>query len=219
MENIKKNFYEHHAWENGGTVIGVDEVGRGCLAGPVVAAAVILKPYQNHILLKDSKLLSPKERATVYPWIIKNSIFGLGVVHQRIVDQRNILQATKIAMKKAINHLLITQHGRLPSCIVIDAVNISMPFFKGSIHHFPFGESRSSSIAAASTVAKIHRDALMRSLAQDFPLYDLENNKGYGTPKHRSSLAQQGACLLHRMTFIDHMDASMKQALIPFTLS
>lgn len=214
MENIKKNFYELQAWQAGTLIIGVDEVGRGCLAGPVVAAATMIQQGKKSPLIKDSKILTQEERLQAFQWVIKNSISGIGIVHNRLIDQKNIYQATKMAMQRAISQVL-ARSPIIPSAIVIDAVKLQLPYFSGPIHSFPFGESKSISIAAASIVAKVTRDALMQKLEIDFPGYFLEKHKGYATPLHRNQLTVHKISLLHRISFVDHWEDALQQQL-PF---
>jgi len=219
MENIKKNFYELQAWEAGTLIIGVDEVGRGCLAGPVVAAATMIHKGKKSPLIKDSKILTLEERIKAFQWVIKNSTYGIGIVHNRLVDQKNIYQATKIAMKRAISQLLANT-PIIPSAIVIDAVKLSLDNFQGPIHSFPFGESKSISIAAASIIAKVTRDRLMQEFEHDFPQYQLAQHKGYATVSHRNHLKMHKICLIHRVSFVDHWeDALSAQNTIPFKQS
>lgn len=202
---FKKNQYELDAWQRGQTVCGVDEVGRGCLAGPVVATALILHPGKTSRLVKDSKLITYEERLTAYRWILKNSWHGTGIVHHRTIDRVNIYQATMIAMRRAVMQLF-AQLERRPHSILVDAVPLVIPTFEHDIITFPFGESKSSSIAAASIVAKVTRDALMQTIDASFPRYGLAQHKGYSTPQHKAQIRELKPNLLHRTSFIDHLD-------------
>ena len=168
--------YEKELYQKGITLIaGVDEVGRGPLVGPVVAAGVILP--QNYSLpgLNDSKKLSAKKRATLFPVIMQEAIsVGIGVVDHQVIDQINIYEASRLAMMKAIADLKVA-----PEYILTDAMplkNISIPF--QSIIH---GDALSASIAAASIIAKVTRDAYMKRLGQKYPAYGFERHVGYGT--------------------------------------
>ena len=122
--NFSKNFYENSAWEAQKLVCGIDEVGRGCLAGPVVTAAVILPSGTSYRLLKDSKLMSEAERLQAYKWITLKCRYSIGITHNRLIDQHNIWQATRIAMKKALINLLAS--GPLPAAILIDAMPLEL---------------------------------------------------------------------------------------------
>ena len=206
--NILKNSFESDAWQQGNIVVGLDEVGRGCFAGPVVAAAVILPLNKSSRILKDSKIMTAQERDKAFQWIKKHCIYGIGIVHHRTIDQKNIWQATLIAMKKALMHAL---HGSpslsTPSIIITDAMplNLSDTHFRDiPVHYFPKGESKSSSIAAASIVAKVTRDAMMELYNQTIPGYGLTHNKGYGTAQHRKALKEHNHSFLHRRNFIEN---------------
>lgn len=200
--NFTKNFFEISAWEQKSTVVGIDEVGRGCLAGPLVTAAVIL-PFKTNRLLQDSKLMEAYERDEAYAWIIRNCAYQIGIVHNRIIDQHNIWQATLMAMKKALVNLMAQPIAR-PSAILVDAMPLTLTDtdFNGiPVYYFPKGERKSSSIAAASIVAKVTRDALMEKFATLFPGYDLEQHKGYGTKNHQNSIKTLGQTIIHRTSF------------------
>lgn len=199
--DFKKNFYEQAAWSENKLVCGIDEVGRGCLAGPVVAAAAILKNPKISRLVKDSKIMTPEERLQAFDWINANAWYAIGIVHHRLIDQVNIYYATQLAMKRAVMQLLV-QVPQKPSCIVVDAMPIELKNFDGEIIAFPHGESKSSSIAAASIVAKVTRDLLMQRLDSVFPGYALAQHKGYATAEHKLSLENQSTSLIHRATFL-----------------
>lgn len=211
--NISKNSFERSAWQEGSRIVGLDEVGRGCFAGPVVAAAVILPIHKSPAMLKDSKIMTAQERDKAFQWIKKHCIYGIGIVHHRTIDQKNIWQATLIAMKKALMHAL---HGVsfCPSIIITDAMplNLSDTYFHDiPVHYFCQGESKSSSIAAASILAKVTRDSMMSFYDQAVPGYDLISNKGYGTARHRKALETHNHSLLHRRKFVqkflpDHLE-------------
>jgi ribonuclease HII len=202
--NIKKNFFEYAAWQEQAIVVGLDEVGRGCFAGPVVAAAVILPLNKAHRMLKDSKIMTLQERDAAAKWIKKHCTYGIGVVHHRTIDQRNIWHATLIAMKKALMHALHNLSVR-PSVIITDAMPLDLSdthFRDIPVYYFPKGESKSSSIAAASIIAKVTRDVMMELYDRAIPGYGLTDNKGYGTAKHRVALQQYAHSLIHRETFV-----------------
>lgn len=181
-------------------ICGIDEAGRGPLAGPVVAGAVIL-PKENPILyLNDSKKLSEKKREALYEEIMeKAEAVGLGIVGPARIDEINILQATYEAMRMAVCEVE-KKLGRKPDVLLNDAVTIpgvdtkQVPIIKG--------DAKSISIAAASIVAKVTRDRMMVDYSREFPGYDLESNKGYGTKAHIAGLKEFGASSIHRRTFI-----------------
>jgi ribonuclease HII len=178
------------------TEAGVDEAGRGCFAGPVVAAAVILPPDFDHPLLNDSKQVREADRDSLRSLIEAEAIaWGVGMVSVAEIDEINILQATFKAMRLAIDQLAVR-----PETLLIDGNR-----FPGhpSIPHFCMigGDARFRSIAAASILAKTIRDEYMRSLHDHFPMYGWLQNKGYGTAKHRAAIATHGITVHHRKSF------------------
>lgn len=202
--NREKNLFELAAWQEKFVVVGIDEVGRGCLAGPVVAAAVILPVNKDYYMLKDSKLMTARERQAAFLWISQHCSYGVGIVHHRIVDAYNIRQATFIAMKKAFLNLMVVAQQR-PSAILVDAMPLNLSdtaFYDIPVHHFNFGEKRSSSIAAASIVAKVIRDAMVESLNATLPGYSWDKNKGYGTAAHTTAIQKHQHSIIHRVTFL-----------------
>ena len=201
---FNKNYFEKKAWERGGLVCGLDEVGRGCLAGPVMVGAVILKPHKINRLIKDSKLLNENEREKAYKWIIKNSWHAVSLVHNRSIDDRNIYKATLMAMRRAFLQLM-AQSSKLPQTVLVDAMplDLSRTLYEPiDVFHFPFGESKSSSIAAASIVAKVTRDRMMARLDNHFHGYDFTRNKGYATPYHKKAVRSSGYSVIHRINFL-----------------
>jgi len=173
-------------------IAGTDEVGRGCLAGPVVAAAVILK--EDVPGLTDSKKISPKKREFLADLILEKSFFAYGVVSNNKIDKINILNASLLAMKRAILNLPVR-----PSMVLVDGtfkpdLDIPMRAIIG-------GDSSENAISAASIIAKVYRDNLMIKYDSIFPVYDLKGNKGYGTKKHLEALKNFGHCEIHRTTF------------------
>ena len=203
---IYKNQYETASWADGNVVCGIDEVGRGCLAGPLVTAAVILPVNKKSPLLKDSKLTSLHQRQEAFRWIQRHCWFSIGIVHNRIVDQQNIYQATLIAMKKALVTLLATCPMR-PSAILVDAMPLDIrdtQYKDIPIHAFCQGERKSSSIAAASIVAKITRDTIMDRLDLIIPGYHFDAHKGYATKAHKQALGELNPCVLHRTSFLSN---------------
>ncbi|MBD3636676.1 MAG: ribonuclease HII [Crocinitomicaceae bacterium] len=175
---------------------GCDEAGRGCLAGPVVAAAVILPINFNHPLLNDSKKMTDKQREILFPIIKKEALsWGVGIVDNQEIDQMNILNASFEAMHRAIRKL-----NFLPELLLIDG-NRFTPFEQVPHECIIKGDGKFRSIAAASVLAKVTRDHLMINAAQQFPHYDWTNNKGYPTAKHRQAIKLHGTTPLHRMSF------------------
>lgn len=187
--------YENELYEKGITLVaGVDEVGRGPLIGPVVAAAVILPKGFYHPGIKDSKKLSEKKREELYKVITENALsIGVGTVSEEVIDEINIYEATKTAMKEAINSLTIP-----PEHVLIDAMKLDLKMPSTSIIK---GDALSESIAAASIIAKVTRDHLLMKMDEEYPMYDLKNNKGYGTKKHLEALEKYGACKYHRKSY------------------
>ena len=202
--NIKKNSFEIAAWDQQAVIIGVDEVGRGCLAGPLVAAAVVLPINKAHRMLKDSKIRTAQEREAAFLWIKRHCSYGVGIVNHRTVDKKNIYQATLIAMKRALLHALNGSSQR-PIAVVVDAMPLDLSdtsFHDIPVYYFTQGETRSSSIAAASIVAKVTRDAMMESYNRVIPGYALVDNKGYATAVHQSALKMHHYSIIHRVSFL-----------------
>ncbi len=197
MSNPDMWSIEHSFMQKGYNVIcGVDEAGRGPLAGPVCAAAVILPPDLVIPGLDDSKKLSDKKRRELYPIIKEQALaYGIAFADHTEIDQINILQATFLAMERAMNQLSVK-----PELALIDgnrAKDFGIPV-ETVIH----GDSLSASIAAASVLAKVTRDDVMLVLSEQYPQYGFEVHKGYGTKAHYEALAQHGPCPIHRMTFL-----------------
>lgn len=177
-------------------IAGVDEVGRGCLAGPVVAACVVLKDDFFDERIIDSKKISEVKREYLYGIILKNAVsYGIGSVCSSVIDRINILNATKQAMHIAISKLFVK-----PEKIVIDAVslkNIEVPI---EVHNK--AEDKFIQVAAASIMAKVYRDRLMKRMHYLYPEYDWYENKGYGTKKHTDAIKKHGISQLHRQSFL-----------------
>ena len=177
-------------------ICGIDEAGRGPLAGPVVAGAVIL-PKDNPILyLNDSKKLSEKKREALYDEIMEHAVaVGVGVVGPGRIDEINILQATYEAMRLAVSNLKIRPDILLNDAVTIPEIEIpQVPIIKG--------DAKSVSIAAASIIAKVTRDRMMAEYDLEFPGYGFASNKGYGTKTHIKQLKEQGPVSIHRRTFL-----------------
>lgn len=192
-ESLKE--YERQ-YEHLGYVCGIDEVGRGPLAGPVVAAAVILPKDSQILYLNDSKKLSEKKREELYNVIMEQAVaVGIGMVSPARIDEINILQATYEAMREAISKLSVCPSILLNDAVTIPDVTISqVPIIKG--------DAKSVSIAAASIIAKVTRDRLMVEYDQILPGYGFAKNKGYGTAEHIGALKEIGPTPIHRKTFI-----------------
>lgn len=181
-------------------IAGLDEAGRGCLAGPVVAAAVILPLDEEETPARlngvnDSKQLSAQVRERLYDQIMQYALaVGVGIGSVEVIDGRNILQATKYAMRQALAALSLT-----PQALLLDA--LTLPGLSLPQISLIKGDARSLSIAAASIIAKVTRDRLMLALHQQYPLYGFDQHKGYGTPTHLAALKQHGATDHHRKSF------------------
>ncbi len=193
--------YEHQYWESGcHTIIGIDEVGRGTWAGPVAAGAVSL-PFQRGDLSKvlagvrDSKQMTPRQRNHLVDRIKEvATVWGVGSASSAEIDEFGIVPATKLAMKRALDMTRIQ-----PDCLFLDSVawpEVSLPQIC-----IVKGDARSLTIAAASVIAKVWRDEMMRELDKEYPQYGFAVHKGYGTAKHHAALKQYGASPIHRMTF------------------
>ncbi|MCB5934014.1 ribonuclease HII [Caldibacillus thermoamylovorans] len=191
----KMMVYEKEAQKQGFQyVAGIDEVGRGPLAGPVVAAAVILPENIFISGINDSKKLSSKKREQLYQEIKNEALaIGIGVVGADVIDEINIYQATKKAMNIAINQLSI-----FPNFLLIDAMKIDTPITQRSLIK---GDSLSVSIASASIIAKVYRDRLMMEYSKKYPEYQFEKNAGYGTREHIQAIRKFGPTPIHRKTF------------------
>ena len=195
-EDISTLYFEDRARGLGfECVAGIDEAGRGPLAGPVVAAAVILPDNFDLPGLTDSKKLSEKQRDRYYPQIREQArAVGIGVASVTEIDQINILQATLLAMRRAVSRLPLT-----PDYLLIDGITpLPLNILQQTLKK---GDSRSLSIAAASVVAKVVRDRIMYAFARQLPEYGLAKHKGYGTRRHRQAIAEFGPTWLHRKTF------------------
>ncbi len=180
-----------------GFLCGIDEVGRGPLAGPVYAAAVILPQDANILYVNDSKKLSEKKREELYDVIMNEALaVGIGYNSPERIDEINILQATYEAMTMAVNNLKLK-----PGALLIDAVHIPQLEEYEQISIIK-GDAKSMSIAAASIVAKVTRDRIMKEYALNFPEYGFDSNKGYGSADHIAAIKKYGPCPIHRRSFI-----------------
>ena len=187
--------YEKECYARGIELIaGVDEVGRGPLAGPVVAAAVILPKACKIPGLNDSKKIPKSKHKEIYEVVLQNAIaIGIGVKDNQVIDQVNIYEATKLAMMEAIGQL-----EPQPQHLLIDAMRLDLPISQTSIIK---GDANSLSIAAASIVAKVTRDQMMEEFDKEYPGYDFAQNAGYGTAKHLAGLDKLGVTPIHRRSF------------------
>ena len=190
MSVFEKEYSDHQA------ICGIDEVGRGPFAGPVVAGAVILPKDHPILYLNDSKKLSDKKREELYEVILKEAVAtGIGMASPARIDEINILQATYEAMRMAISNLAVQPDLLLNDAVTIPEIEImQIPIIKG--------DAKSVSIAAASILAKVTRDRLMVEYEKVFPGYDFASNKGYGTKAHIEGLKKFGPTPIHRMSFI-----------------
>src|SRR5258708_4094467 len=187
--------FEKLAWESGAHLVaGVDEVGRGCLFGPVVAAAVILAPEHRIKGLRDSKLIDQKTREILAERIKEHAIaYALATIDVARIDQINIYHASLLAMREAVAGLVPA-----PDHLLVDAACLQWDCPQTKIIH---GDALSASIAAASIIAKVERDAMIRRWDPVYPQYDLASNKGYRSPKHLAALRDYGPTPLHRLSF------------------
>ncbi len=176
-------------------IAGVDEVGRGPLAGPLVAAAVILPPGYHHPEIDDSKKISSVKRKKLYQVILQNALaFGFGVAEPGLIDEINVHQATLLAMEEAVSSL-----SPQPDYLLIDGLHgLALPICQQTIVQ---GDSLSISIAAASIIAKVSRDLIMETYHRQYPQYNFAKNKGYGTRQHQEAIRTYGHCKIHRRSF------------------
>ncbi len=188
MTDIEEKF-----WREGLLVAGVDEAGRGPLAGPVVASAVILPPYTEPFLNKDSKRMSPKEREKAYERIKEVALaIGTAVVDSSLIDRVNILSATKIAMRRALEDLRHRFDVVISDFVKIEGFNCIA---------VPKGDEKSLSCACASVVAKVLRDKIMEAFHEVYPEYEFNSHKGYPTKRHRELIRRFGPSEIHRRSF------------------
>ena len=188
--------FERELYSKGITLIaGVDEAGRGPLCGPVVAAAVILNSNEKIAGVNDSKKLTEKKREELFSVIKEKAIaYSVGIVDEKTIDEINILEATRLAMKKAVEGL-----KEVPGHVLVDAekhVPINIPYTP-----IIKGDAKSESIAAASIIAKVTRDHMINELDKKYPEYHFAKNKGYGTREHIAAIKEHGLCEIHRKTF------------------
>ena len=206
-ETERKRLLEMSEFENkfpGYIIAGIDEAGRGPLAGPVVAACVVLDRDKEIFYLNDSKKLSEKRRDTLYDEIITSAkAYGIGIIDEKVIDEINILEATHLAMKEAFenaNKMYFEKYHEDINMLFVDALKIkNIDVKQVSIVH---GDALSISIAAASIIAKVTRDRMMIEYDKKYPEYGFIKHKGYGTKAHIDKLKEIGPCELHRKSFI-----------------
>lgn len=195
-------YYERKLKKNGfDLIVGVDEAGRGPLAGPVVAAAAILKTTRFKNRIDDSKKLTSLAREKAFLEIMRKSVFGIGIMGERIVDNLNILVATRLAMEQALRRLInkLKSYKKQRIHVIIDGnikLDIELPYT-----NIIAGDSKSKTIASASILAKVTRDRIMSLYDRLYPRYGFLQHKGYPTKRHRLALKRFGPCPIHRMSF------------------
>src|SRR5579885_1592451 len=204
--------YEKLAWASGAKLVaGVDEVGRGSLFGPVVAAAVVLDPCYRIRGLRDSKLLEAERREVLAERIRDHAVaWAVAAVDAARIDQINIYHASRLAMHEAV-----VQLDPAADYLLIDAMRLDLNLPKPKIITY---DALSASIAAASIIAKVHRDKLIAEWDPVFPIYGLKSNKGYSTPKHLAALREHGPSPLHRQSFAPVWNAPVPQEMLEFML-
>ncbi len=185
-------------------IVGIDEAGRGPLAGPVVAAACVEIPaLKKYTLIKDSKQMTPEEREEAFAWIEAHCTIGVGISDAAFIDAKGILAATETAMQQAV--AMIAQHIQ-PTYLLIDGRD---KFWFDYPHSSIIdGDSLEPCISAASIVAKVTRDRLMIKMAEEYPAYRFDVHKGYGTPLHQEMITKYGPCAIHRKKFLRKMMAN-----------
>lgn len=196
--NDLKNFQKRLAGDNE-YIAGMDEVGRGPLAGPVVSCALILPKDSNILYINDSKKISSKLRDKLYEDILKEAIsVGIGIVDSNVIDDINIYKSTKESMRIAINKLEVN-----PDIVLIDAMTLEdFPLTQKSIIK---GDEKCYSIAAASIIAKVTRDRMMENYHNEYPQYNFLSNKGYGSQEHIDAIKKYGICPIHRLSFLNNI--------------
>lgn len=204
--------FEKKVWNSGARLVaGVDEVGRGSLFGPVVAAAVILDPAHRIRGLRDSKLLPAERREVLAERIREHAVaWAIAAVDAARIDQINIYQASRLAMRQAVSQL-----NPNADHLLVDALRLDCEIPQQSIIH---GDALSVSIAAASIIAKVERDRMIVDWDPVFPAYGLASNKGYSTPRHLAALREHGPCPLHRQSFAPVWNAPVPQEALAFML-
>lgn len=214
---ITKNYFENAAWAADMLVCGIDEVGRGCLAGPVVTGAAIIQQGKSHPLLKDSKALTAQQRNEAFTWINEHCWWSVALANNRIVDSINIYQTTLLHMKKAYQQLIeqIPFAKTTIKYLVTDAMPLEITGHYGheklECYHFNKGETLSTSIAAASIVAKVTRDRIIDEMSQYFPTFGFSEHKGYATQQHCDALKKLGPSAIHRLSFLSFLEQEKQE--------
>ena len=196
-------YYERQAKKRGFSfVVGVDEAGRGPLAGPVVAGAVCLTSQRFHNRVDDSKQLTPGQRQKAFFEIYRNAAVGVGIMSERVIDRLNIAVASRLAMEQAVANLFYVLKKTVPPesvCLLIDGIMpLELPYASKTIVG---GDAKSLSIACASIIAKVIRDRIMCTYHKVYPHYHFHRHKGYGTREHFQAIRTHGFCPIHRMSF------------------
>ena len=202
---MEKNHYEHLTWNNDELICGIDEAGRGSLFGPVVIAAAVLPAHTDHELLRDSKKMTPTQRNKAFEWIRTNALFVYIPINTNLIEDKNIYHATRHGMKRALYAMRAQTNlawNKKVSCAVIDAMTLVLPNHDIKTVSMNKAEDKSSSVAAASIVAKVMRDKMMEQYDFLFPNYQLGKHKGYGTSAHTDAIKKSGATFMHRAAFV-----------------
>lgn len=203
-EPFNKDFFEKKGWLSGSLICGVDEVGRGAMAGPLVCAALVLKNAKKSRKIKDSKLLTKPELLDAYAWLIENAWYSYSVIDPWYIDRHNIYQATLYGMKRAIMQLMPLL-PQMPETILVDSMPVSLDntaYSAIELLYFNYAEQKSISVAGASIIAKVTRDAIMEKIDPLFGAYRLAQHKGYCTKLHRSAVHTHGPSIIHRKDYV-----------------
>lgn len=203
LDNLKK--FECNLYSEGYKLIcGIDEAGRGPLAGPVVVGAVIMKPDSKLEWVNDSKKVTEKRREILYDKITEEAIaWGVGIIPESDIDELNILNATKKGLHVALGQVIEKLDGNKPDIVIVDALR-EIDTFGVPYQSIIKGDATCYSISCASIIAKVTRDRIMREWDEVYPMYGFEKNKGYGTAEHINALKKYGPCTIHRKSFITH---------------